>query len=512
MALQGVLPYEYELEKHETGLTAMGGLPTFLDLAFVAGLRESVKRHVKVRAEGQGWTDWQMVISAVLLNLAGGESVEDLRLLEGDEGVRGLVRQVETYKLPWKERRALERRWRKERKLRVPSPSAMFRYLEAFHDAEQEKKRVAGKAFIAQPNSNLQGLRYVNRDFVSFVQSRSPQRVATIDLEATLVETQKQEALYCYKHFKAYQPLNLYWAEQDLLVHSEFRDGNVPAGYDLLRVCEEGLRYLPAGVEEVRLRSDTAAYNHELVRYCDAGRNERFGRIGFSMGCEETAEFKRAVLEVPESEWKPLYQEKEGVRIKTNREWAEVCYVPNALGHSKEGGEYRYLAIREAMSQPRLPGLEEQRELPFPTLTLKRQTYKLFSLVTDLDWEGERIINWTYERCGKSEEAHSVMKSELAGGKLPSGDCGENAAWWHLMILALNLNSAMKHLVLEKALGKEWGTRRLKALRFHLIHLPGRLVHRSRQWFLRLRRGHPCLEALLKVRRQILQLATAPCS
>jgi len=184
--------------------------------------------------------------------------------------------------------------------------------------------------------------------------------------------------------------------------------------------------------------------------------------------------------------------------------------VPNVIGHSKEGPEYRYLAIREAMSQPTLPGLAEQQELPFPTLTLKRQTYKLFGLVTHLDWEGERIVNWMYERCGKSEEAHSVMKSDLAGGKLPSSDFGENAAWWHFVILALNLNSAMKHLVLEKALGKEWGTRRLKALRFHLIHLPGRLVHRSRQWFLRLTRGHPSPGALLKIRRQILQLATVP--
>ena len=93
---------------------------------------------------------------------------------------------------------------------------------------------------------------------------------------------------------------------------------------------------------------------------------------------------------------------------------------------------------------------------------------------------------------------------------MPSSDFGENAAWWHFVILALNLNSAMKHLVLEKALGKEWGTRRLKALRFHLIHLPGRLVHRSRQWFLRLTRGHPSPGALLKIRRQILQLATVP--
>ena len=32
--------------------------------------------------------------------------------------------------------------------------------------------------------------------------------------------------------------------------------------------------------------------------------------------------------------------------------------------------------------------------------------------------------------CGKSEEAHSVMKEDLAGRKLPSGKFGVNAAWW----------------------------------------------------------------------------------
>src|SRR5882724_3579126 len=41
-----------------------------------------------------------------------------------------------------------------------------------------------------------------------------------------------------------------------------------------------------------------------------------------------------------------------------------------------------------------------------------------------------RPIAWQHERCGKSEEAHKVMKEDLAGGQLPSGDFGENAAWW----------------------------------------------------------------------------------
>jgi hypothetical protein len=60
----------------------------------------------------------------------------------------------------------------------------------------------------------------------------------------------------------------------------------------------------------------------------------------------------------------------------------------------------------------------------------KQGRYKLFGLVTNRDLPGEEIIQWPRQRCGKSEEAHSVMKEDLAGGELPSGDFGENAAWW----------------------------------------------------------------------------------
>jgi hypothetical protein len=78
-------------------------------------------------------------------------------------------------------------------------------------------------------------------------------------------------------------------------------------------------------------------------------------------------------------------------------------------------------------------------------------------------------IRWLRERCGKSEEVHSVMKSDLAGGQLPSGLFGANAAWWALTILAHNLNAAMKRLVL----GSGWLPKRMKALRLRLIALPG---------------------------------------
>jgi len=42
-------------------------------------------------------------------------------------------------------------------------------------------------------------------------------------------------------------------------------------------------------------------------------------------------------------------------------------------------------------------------------------------VVTNLKTSGDQVIWWLRARCGKSEEVHSVLKSDLAGGQLPSG-------------------------------------------------------------------------------------------
>jgi hypothetical protein len=98
------------------------------------------------------------------------------------------------------------------------------------------------------------------------------------------------------------------------------------------------------------------------------------------------------------------------------------------------------------------------------------------------------------------------MKEDLAGGKLPSADFGANAAWWGIMILAFNLNAAMKQL----ALGGSWVTKRMKALRFALINLPGRVMSHARELVIRLTNGHPSLKILLDARQKIMELGCAP--
>ena len=495
---QGVLGFKYEEERHDTGMTGLAGLPMYLDLLHAMGLSELIGRHLQVKQ--RGWTDSQMVLSLMLMNIAGGDCVEDLRTVEKDEGFCRILRWVEQWGIRCSERREMERRWRKERWRSVPSPSSAFRYLSAFPDGDQEGKRKEGEAFIPVPNGHLRGLAKVNKGMAAFMQKRDPKKVATLDQDATLVVTAKRDALFSYKGYMSYQPLNTWWAEHQVVLHTEFRDGNVPAGYEQLGALKESLSLLPEGVERVRLRSDTAGYQHSLLRYCERGEDCRFGRIEFVIGADVTPEFKKAVLtEVGDKDGKPIYQEFDGNRLKTNQEWAEVCFVPNAISHSKDAPVYRYIAIREARGSMDLPDIPQQA-FPVQTLQMDLQHYQLFSLVTNRDWEGDALIQWHRERCGKSEEAHSVMKEDFSGGKLPSGDFGENAAWWWIMILAMNFNTIMKRLVW----GGSWVSRRMKAIRFSFINIPGRIVERSRELTIRLVKGHPALELYREARRRII--------
>ena len=490
---QGLLAFQYEEEKSTTGMTALSGLMTYVELMHVAGLRSSVERRVGLRGGGQGWTDSQIITSLILLNLAGGESVMDLEVLEKDAGLCRVLRHAETHGMRRRERRALKARWRGERWRSVPSDSVVFRYLERFHDAGEEAKREAHRAFIPSPNDALKGLGKVNAGLMDFVQSRSPHTQATLDMDACLVESHKKEALYSYKKYRAYQPLTTYWAEADLVVHSEFRDGNVPAGHQQLRVLKEALGHLPVGVAKVMLRSDTAGYQQELLRYCAEGRDERFGVIEFAVGVDVTAEFRRAVSEVAEEDWHVLHKPGSN-RVETGQEWAEVNFVPNWIGHSKNSPEYRFMATRERLIEQPLPAMEGQMKMPFPAMELSnRGWFKVFGVVMNRTLAGDEVIWWSRQRCGKGEEVHSVLKSDLAGGRLPSRLFGANAAWWAIAVLAFNLSSAMKRLVL----GGQWVSRRLKAVRFALIALPGRVMRHARRLIIRLSRDHPSYELLL---------------
>jgi hypothetical protein len=374
----------------------------------------------------------------------------------------------------------------------------VLRYLERFHDPRTDELREAAhqagsKAFIVPETDAQRALWQVVRAQLAFLHRREGGEAVTLDLDATLVETFKEEALFCYKGFKSYQPLNFFWHELGAVVYSEFRDGNVPAGYQLLPALQRALEQLPEGVKRVRVRSDSAGYDWDFLRYMAEGRNERFGRIDFAVSADVTDELKKEVARLAPDAWQPLVRQLPDQKIVTGQEWAEVEYVPNAAAMTKKGPTYRFLVTREPLRQLHLPGVDDERQgkLPFPTMELvhaggQRAPYKLHAVVTTIENDpGDQIIWWLRERCGHSEEAHAVMKTDLAGGALPSALFGANAAWWTIMHLAFNLNVTMKRQVL----GAGWVERRMKAVRYHVIGVAGRLVRHGRTVVLRLERA-----------------------
>src|SRR5271155_5733328 len=484
MVAQGVLDFQYEADSSHHGLTSLAGLAVYFELIKASGLGEAIRRHVRV-AGGQGWLDIQMTLAVVFLNLSGGDCVEDIERLERDGGFSAVLRAIEKDLLSRAERRGLKSRWRRERERAAP-------------------KAVAGTAFIPAVTEELRGLWRVNQALLEFLQKHQPTTSATLDMDATLIATHKRDALFCYKKFKAYQPLNCWWAEQGVMLYSEFRDGNVPAGHEQLRVLKDSLGYVPGGVKKIYLRSDTAGYQEELLLYCGEGTDPRFGVIEFAIGADVTEAFRAEVRATAESEWKPLIRWVDGKPQQTDQEWAEVAYVPNWAGYSRKRADYRFLAIREPLRQLLLG---DEGKLPFPTQTFgQKGLYKLFGVVTNRALAGDQVIWWLRQRCGKSEEVHSAMKSDLAGGQMPSGLFGANAAWWALTILAFNLNAAMKRL----ALGEKWEPKRMKVLRFHLIGLPGRVVTHARQLIIRLGGGAEALATILDARRRLRALAHGP--
>ena len=238
-------------------------------------------------------------------------SLKRMRAFAGCSAVSSLI------DLTRQERRKIEKRWRKEKHRSVPSPSAVFRYLAAFHE---DCAHIEGKAVIPPLTELLYALERINADLVASIQKTNPLDTATLDMDATLIGTQKKEALLSYQGYKAYQPLNTYWAEQGLVLHTEFRDGNVPAGHEQLRVFVHALSLLPEGIKTVRLRSDTAGYQHDLLRYCDnKEKHPRFGRIEFAIGADVTPEFKKAVCET--GEWHTLFARRDASHSESGRKF-----------------------------------------------------------------------------------------------------------------------------------------------------------------------------------------------
>ena len=473
--------YAIDTKVDPAAVTNYGGLFPYLDLMLLTDLPGLVTRALPP-APAQGWQPAEHVTALLALNVTGGDCVDDLAKLADDPGMALYMGQI---------RRALKltkRRMPRGGAGVLPSLTSVREWLDGCHDADEEAKRRAGTAFIPAPTAALRGVRTAGRDFITAAfqlyqrSGREPITRATLEMDATFMETQKQTALTCYKKYDAYSALCVRWAETGLVVWDEFRDGNVPPAYRNQAALEEAITYLNSalGLTDVWVRSDAAACQHDLLRMLATWRvADQPCPVNFAIGYIKTDAFRAVVRTQPAEEWTPVYDKRGHLLYEVT----EVVFVANREALVK-AAPYRHIVARRPTPQGLLPGLEVSQpgSAEEESVAMDGKAYKIFAIVSNIAaWTPREIVAWYNGRCGRGEAVNSVLKSDLAGGQLPSNKFGANAAWWAVVVLAHNLHALLASLALPGDLKEA----RFKRLRFQFINVPARLVQHARHCVVR---------------------------
>ena len=427
------------------------------------GLPDLIAANLRLRQRQRGFDESQMIESITLLQTIGGDCPEDIRLLAQDPCLeRGLG-------------------------YRPPKATAVRGFLERFHDEELEALRPPRdkqKSFILPSSGPVQGLQNVlagavRRIAKRYAQQGQAQQIATIDQDATIIESHKEAALSHYEGGRGYQPMVAVWAEADLVVADEFRDGNVPAKQEPLTCAQLAFAALPADITARYFRGDSACHEHGLLDWLkDAARaQEPGGAIGFAVSAVMSEALAAAVRKVEETSWTTFGTEADG----TLRQWAEVDFVPGDKSEHKDSQPLRYVGLRLLKSQGVLFADGSDRHY--------------HAVVTNRKLDGGRLLDWHREKAGTVEHVHDEVKNWLGGGHMPSQHFAVNAAWFKLALLTYNLATATRGLCFSV----EERTVRMKKFRLLLIHLAGRMNRNNCVMGLRLCASVEAIARLQKV-------------
>jgi hypothetical protein len=271
-----------------------------------------------------------------------------------------------------------------------------------------------------------------------------------LDVDATEIEGEKQEAAWTYHHVQGYMPLVGY--VDGVCVGHEFREGNQSPGAGILEFAQSCEEALPAE-KGIYFRSDSAAYQAAVINhYSQPGRT-------FSITADLDVAVKREIGNLPEAAWQP-YRTPED--IATDREIAETV-------HSMNGTEqgFRLIVLRWPNSQP---SLFEADRYGYRAVAANRG-------------EAASAVIWKHNGRGNSENWHKELKSGLGMEQMPCGQFEANALYFAIGVLAYNLAQLLKRQVLPAS----YRTATVTTLRWKVYRLVGKLMHHARGWVLQIK-------------------------
>ena len=224
---EGLLPFK--IVPTDGPLIARSGLLLPYEMAKALKLPRVIDRELPSPRSGRGYKPSQFVMPLILMLHGGGRKLEDLREIKGEVSLRELL-EMEN----------------------LPASCTIGDWL-----------RRMGK-----DSRGLPGLGRVNHHLVKEIVLRDNQGSYTLDVDATIIESEKEEAKVTYKGEKGYQPQIGFLFEVGLILEDEFRDGNIPAQAAAVSFIEKCFEAMPHGKSITYLRSDSALYQAGVINRC----------------------------------------------------------------------------------------------------------------------------------------------------------------------------------------------------------------------------------------------------
>jgi hypothetical protein len=303
-AAETVLPFK--LGATDESLTAHGGLALFGEYLRAMDVGVVIDHELPGPGSAAGYDPSAHVLPLVLMLAGGGRTLEDLRVLRNDTGLRSLLQLDD-----------------------MPSSDATGDWL----------RRMGATA-----SDGLTALQRVNRGVFRRLLRRDERTGYTLDIDATQIVAEKREAHYTYKGEKGYMPMVGHIAELSLVAGHEFREGNTaPAARNLefMQACE---RKMPKEKRIAAVRADSAAYQAGIFNWC-----EETGKV-FAIGADQDAAVKAVIAAIPEADWKTFRDGEIAETVhcmnKTNRAFRLIVVRrPRDQDLFEEQSPWRYHAV-----------------------------------------------------------------------------------------------------------------------------------------------------------------------
>ena len=166
----GMLPFAIEVTDDDHAVTAYAGLPLVVETMRALGVSDTLDAQLGIRQRNNGASDAHKAEAIVLLMAAGGSCLSDITKLHADKGLERLLGRE------------------------LPSEQVLWTYLNAFHDEAllkeaQSRRRPDQVAYIPGENGPLSALGRINVALAQTVASKNDIRRATLDHDATIVES-----------------------------------------------------------------------------------------------------------------------------------------------------------------------------------------------------------------------------------------------------------------------------------------------------------------------------------